>query len=166
MRRNAVGRYLSLARSLYLKKIPLIPRIFYNLSKIIFSCDIPYQADIHETVKFGHNGLGVVVHPKTSIGQNTIIMQHVTLGGNVGKFRIHEGKQFSYPIIGKNVYIGPGAQLIGAVFIGDNAQIGAGAIVKEDVPKNGLAVGVPAKTIKILSDDEILKDGLVTNGNK
>lgn len=83
-------------------------------------------------------------------------MQQVTLGGNLGKIRTYNGKRFSYPIIGKNVFIGPGVKIIGAVIIGDNAQIGANAVVTKDVPDNGVAVGIPAKVIKILNNDEIL----------
>ena len=69
---------------------------------------------------------------------------------------MYKGKEITSPVIGKNVFIGPGAMILGEVIIGDNVQIGAGSLVLEDIPKNGVAVGSPAKVIKILSDEEVV----------
>ena len=44
--------------------------------------------------------------------------------------------------------VGAGAQILGPVKIGDNARIGAGAVVIIDIPDNMTAVGVPAKIIE------------------
>lgn len=49
--------------------------------------------------------------------------------------------------IGNNVYISPGAKIIGEVTIGDNAVIGANAVVVKDVPPSCTVGGVPAKII-------------------
>lgn len=43
-------------------------------------------------------------------------------------------------MIGKNVYIGAGAKIIGRVTVGDNARIGAGCVVVDDVPANATVV--------------------------
>lgn len=153
---SGIVKQLRLAKSLHNKKIPFLPNVIQRLSRVMFSCDIPYLANIHESVRFGHNGLGVVIHPKSTIGKNTLIMQHVTLGGNLGKARVHEGKEFRSPMIGENVFIGPGVKILGAVIVGDNAQIGANAVVMKDIPRNGVAVGIPAKIIKILEDEDVM----------
>jgi acetyltransferase-like isoleucine patch superfamily enzyme len=56
----------------------------------------------------------------------------------------------SAPIrIGRNVWIGGKATITKGVTIGDNAIIGANAVVTHDVPMNAVAVGVPARVIKI-----------------
>ena len=47
----------------------------------------------------------------------------------------------------RNVRVGTGAKIIGPVRIGEGAQIGANAVVLEDVPSGETAVGVPAKSI-------------------
>lgn len=44
----------------------------------------------------------------------------------------------------KNVLIGVGAVILGAVHIGNNAIIGANAVVTMDVPEGKMAVGIPA----------------------
>jgi serine O-acetyltransferase len=52
-----------------------------------------------------------------------------------------------YPIIGDNVYIGPGAKLVGRVHIGRNVAIGANCVVTCDVPDNAVIVGVPGRIV-------------------
>ncbi|MBE0611577.1 MAG: serine O-acetyltransferase, partial [Dehalococcoidia bacterium] len=44
-------------------------------------------------------------------------------------------------------FIGTGAKVLGPITIGDNARIGANAVVMNDVPANSTAVGVPARII-------------------
>jgi serine O-acetyltransferase len=53
------------------------------------------------------------------------------------------------PIIGNNVYIGPGSKLFGDITIADNVKIGANSVVNKSILQNGAtAVGIPAKIIK------------------
>jgi len=127
-----------IARYLYKKRIPVLPRIFSRLTRVLYSCEIPYTADIHTSVKFAHKGLGVVIGHDTSIGKNTKILQNVTIGGRNGVR--------ANPIIGENVLIGANSSILGKVIVGDNAQIGAHALVLSDVPANETFVGVPAKS--------------------
>lgn len=51
-------------------------------------------------------------------------------------------------VIGNNVWIGYGTQVLGGVVIGDNNIIGAGSIVTKNIPDNEVWAGVPAKFIK------------------
>lgn len=80
---------------------------------------------------------GIVIHPDSEIGPNCFILQQVTLAvsGN------------SAPRLGGNVLVGSGAKLLGGIWIGDNARIGANAVVLGDVPAGATAVGVPARII-------------------
>jgi acetyltransferase-like isoleucine patch superfamily enzyme len=52
-------------------------------------------------------------------------------------------------IIGDGAHIGIGAIILPGVTIGEGAVIGAGAVVSKDIPPYSLAVGVPAKVVKI-----------------
>lgn len=52
-------------------------------------------------------------------------------------------------IVGDNCEFGVGAKVIGAVKIGSNVSIGANAVVTKDIPDNAVAVGIPAKVIKV-----------------
>lgn len=56
--------------------------------------------------------------------------------------------------IGKNVWVGEGAAILGGVKIGDNVVIATNAVVTKDVAKNTVVGGVPAEIIKIINEDE------------
>ena len=51
-------------------------------------------------------------------------------------------------ILGKNVWVGSNATILQGVTIGDNAVVGAGAVVTKDVPANTIVGGVPARFIR------------------
>lgn len=53
-------------------------------------------------------------------------------------------------IIGNNVWIGDKATILGGVTIGDNVIIGANSVVTHNLPSNCIAVGTPAKVIKLI----------------
>ena len=52
-----------------------------------------------------------------------------------------------FPELGDNVYIGPGAKVIGNVKIGNNVAIGANAVVTKSFPDDSVVVGIPARLI-------------------
>jgi serine O-acetyltransferase len=79
----------------------------------------------------------VVIHSKARIGPNCLIMQQVTIGQN----------KRQRPVIGGGVDIGPGAKVLGGITVGDNAHIGANAVVLHDVPPWAVVAGVPARVI-------------------
>ena len=104
--------------------------------------------EIHPGAKIGKglfidHGMGIVFGETTEIGDNCTIYHGVTLGGT-GK---DTGKR--HPTLGNNVLIGAGTKVLGPVYIGDNARIGAGSVVLRNLPANCTAVGVPAEVVRI-----------------
>jgi len=140
---HAVVRLYYLSRWFYERNIPLIPNLIHKYIRIVFACDVKYTAKIGRNVGFFHNGLGVVVHPEAIIGDGCLLYQNVTIGGN-GKSEDENG----VPTIGKNVFIGAGAVILGPVTIGDNARIGANSVVLTDVEEYTTVVGSPAKVVE------------------
>lgn len=129
-------------------KLRRIPAGFImRLISWYYHCDIPYSLDVSGCF-FCHNGFGVVINPRTEFGKKVTIQHGVTIG-EIGD---------AVPIIGNNVYIGAKSTIIGGVKIGDNAKIGAGALVLKDVPEGCTAVGVPARIINKNNGEKVTED--------
>src|SRR5207253_7913730 len=62
------------------------------------------------------------------------------------------------PTIRRGARIGGGAVLCPGIEIGEEAFVGAGAIVIRDVPARAVVVGSPARQIREVPDDELLED--------
>lgn len=123
------------------KQIPVVPNILVLFIRLVFSCKIGLGAKIGKAVYLGGGGLSIIIHGRAVIGKNTRIGSSVTIGGTSKKYQV--------PIIGKNVVIGNGAIIVGPVKVGDCSVIGANSVVTEDIPKNCIAAGVPAKVVKV-----------------
>jgi serine O-acetyltransferase len=144
---SSLMRRYRFMRRCYLMHIPVLPGLVMRYIRVVYSCDIPYTCDLADGVVLCHNALGVVIHEKAVVGSGTRIYQNVTIGGRHGR---------GSPVIGRNVFIGAGACVLGGVRVGDNAVIGANAVVIHDVPENAVMGGVPAKILKYVSSDEEL----------
>jgi len=123
-------------------KIYPVSFILYTLTKIFYSMDIHPGADIHPGIVIDH-GLGIVIGETASVGTGTLIYHGVTLGAK----KVSKGKR--HPDVGNNVMLGAGAKVLGPIFIGDGAVVGANSVVLMDIPPKSVAVGIPAKIRKI-----------------
>ncbi len=92
-------------------------------------------------VKVGHfSYIGdATIGPNTNIGAGTITCNY-------------DGEKKNPTEIGEDVFIGSDTMLVAPVKIGDRAKTGAGAVVTKDVPPDTLAVGMPARGIKKLTN--------------
>mgnify|MGYP003207787895 CR=1 FL=1 len=87
---------------------------------------------------------GVVLGDGCQIGHNVVF---ATLNHGLAP----EDRQTTYPapiVLGKNVWVGSNSTILQGVTIGDNAVVGAGAVVTKDVPENTIVGGVPARVIR------------------
>ena len=97
-----------------------------------------YKNNFGPGVCFCHYGT-LVVNKDARIGANCRIHVGVNIGGYTG----------GVPVIGDNVYIGPGVKIFGGITIGNNVSIGANAVVNKSFPDNVVIAGIPAKIIKV-----------------
>lgn len=82
----------------------------------------------------------IVINPNARIGENCVLHGANCVGNN--------GKTEGTPRIGNNVDIGYGAVVIGDIEIADNVTIGANAVVNRSVLEPGCTIaGIPAKRI-------------------
>ncbi len=137
---NAIFFY-RISRWLYLHHIPLLPKLITLLIFLIYNSKVSYKTEIGKGTKLGYGGIGVVIHQNAKIGANVSIAQQVTIGGGNSKYP-------GVPTIGDNVHIHKGAIVFGGITVGDNAEVGANAVVNKPVPANAVVVGVPAKILR------------------
>jgi serine O-acetyltransferase len=106
--------------------------------------------EIHPSANIGGglyliHSTGIVIGPGVVIGRDCRLHPGVVLGepgrGSTG--------DWGEPVVGDNVTIGTHAVVLGKIRLGDRAVVGANAVVREDVPDDGVVAGVPARLIRI-----------------
>lgn len=131
-----------LAHKLYLRKHYFLARWISQRAARKTGIEIHPGATIGKGLFIDH-GSGVIIGETTVIGNNVTLYQGVTLGGT-GK---EKGKR--HPTLEDNVMVSAGAKILGSFTIGENAKIGAGSVVLEEVPPNCTVVGVPGRIVRM-----------------
>ena len=118
------------------------------------SCVIVHPENISVGENSYINGGMLLASPnaRISIGKNCLISYAVHIRTDMHRHEpgvpiIEQGVTESDIVIGDNVWIGYGAQIMSGVTIGSNSIVGAGAVVTKDVPQNVIVGGVPARII-------------------
>jgi len=105
----------------------------------LMGIELDYRTEVGPGLGLFH-GVGLVVHAQAKIGAGCLLRHGVT----IGERRTGEGA----PILGNRVETGANAVILGAIEIGDDAIIGAGAVVLENISPASIAVGNPAREIR------------------
>ena len=111
-------------------------RLLYFLVHLFTGTSIVRESRIGEDLALPHSG-HIIIHPDCVVGDRCAIFHSVTLGTTIDK----EGA----PRLGDDVFVGPGAKVLGPVTIGDGARIAANSLVITDIPAGATAIGVPAR---------------------
>jgi serine O-acetyltransferase len=118
----------------------VLARFVSHLSRFLTGIEIHPAARIGAGVFIDH-GMGLVIGETAEVGDDVTLYQGVTLGGTSLK------REKRHPTLERNVVVGTGAAVMGALRVGEGARIGAGSVVVTDVPPNSVVVGVPGKVI-------------------
>jgi acetyltransferase-like isoleucine patch superfamily enzyme len=138
------------------------------------------QACVRERVEIADDvviGRGVLIENDSRIGArtrvqaNAYITNYSTIEEDVfiapgvqttnDNFMGRTEKRFELmrgPVIRRGARVGGGAVLLPAVEIGEEAFVGAGAVVLRDVPARKLVVGNPARILRDVADEELLEN--------
>lgn len=109
------------------------------LARLVSGAEIHPQAKIGRGFALPHS-VGVVIGGGVEIGDGCIIDQCVSIG-------LRRFNEPGMPSLGNRVFVGANAVLLGPITIGDDAKIGAGAVVLCAVPAGCSAVGNPARVL-------------------
>lgn len=115
--------------------VPVLPVLAHRLAMSSAQVCIGDPVVVEPGIYVAHGQ--IVIDGVSEVGSGAVFFPWVTVGLRAG--------DFTGPRIGRNVKVGTGAKVIGAVTIGEGASIGANAVVVDDVPPGGVAVGVPAR---------------------
>lgn len=116
--------------------LPVLALVPHLINKWMHGCVIGVRATFGGGLVLAHP-IGVVINSSVRGGMNLVIESGVVLGDNRGRA----------PTLGDDVFIGPGAKILGGVAIGSGARIGANAVVLHDVAKGATVVGIPAREL-------------------
>jgi serine O-acetyltransferase len=130
------------AHALYRRRRFFAARSLSHLNRWLTGIEIHPGARIGRRVVIDH-GMGVVIGETAEVGDDVLIYQGVTLGGN----RLTKEKR--HPTIGDRVVLGIGSTVLGNIEVGDDARVGAGAVVTHPVESGSTVVGVPAHPIHL-----------------
>lgn len=136
---HAVGIH-AVSNFFWQRRFYLIGRLISHVGRFLTGIEIHPGAKIGRRLVIDH-GMGVVIGETAELGDDVYIYHQVTLGGTSSL----AGKR--HPTVGNKVIIGAGAKVLGAILIGDNARIGANAVVVAPVPAGATVVGIPARAV-------------------
>jgi serine O-acetyltransferase len=123
--------------SLQARGVPLLPRLMHRMAISSAQLSIGDPVVMHPGIYVIHGQ--VVIDGLAEVHPGTTIAPWVTIGLRSGDVR--------GATVERDVHIGTGAKVIGPVRIGAGAQIGANAVVVDDVPAGATAVGAPARNV-------------------
>ena len=130
-----------LAHGLWRRGMRLPARVASHFGRMLTGIEIHPAAKLGRRLIIDH-GMGVVIGETAEVGDDVYLYHQVTLGGTSSE----QGKR--HPTLGNGVIVGAGAKILGAVTIGDNARVGANAVVVQPVAANETVVGIPARPVE------------------
>lgn len=131
------------AYGLQRSRFVLLAKIVSLINFFVFGIEIAPRCPIGPGLFFPHTQ-GTVIGA-WRIGANAIIFQGVTIGARELDFTYMEQ---SRPVLGDNVTVGVGANVLGGIRIADDVRIGANSVVLSDIPAGAVAVGAPARVAR------------------
>ena len=140
------------------------PYNYWRREAIVGGLNIPngrFATVVHPTASISSSatiGGGAVIHQnvtitsKARLGNNVLVLPNAVIshGNNIGDFTIiNAGVCLGGDVsVGRCCYLGARSAVRQEIEIGDNSLLGMGSVVIEDVPKNTVVVGNPAKFLR------------------
>jgi serine O-acetyltransferase len=122
------------------KPASLLYRGLHVFVRNVYGIEVPETTRLGRCVLIAHQS-GIVIDRHAEIGDGSVIHHNVTIAspedGNGGA-----------PRLGRNVFVGAGAIIVGAITIGDDARIGPNVVVTRNVPPGAVLFAPAPRTIE------------------
>ncbi len=144
-------------RLVYMRKWPVIGKLAYLVLKLL-GIEIPQSVVIGTGFQLEHGGFGVVIHSKTTIGNQVKIYPGVTVG-RADIYRPIEKSRFKGVVIEDQAILCPGARVLakdGILRVGCGTVVGANAVLLESTGEWEIWAGVPARRAGLRERDDSL----------
>ena len=125
---------------LWQHRLRFLARFLAHIVRFLTGVEIHPGAKLGRRVSIDH-GMGVVIGETAEIGNDVHIYSGVVLGG------VSTEKKKRHPTVEDGVVIGAGAILLGPIRVGKGARIGAGAVVREDVPPGAIVLAPSPRVV-------------------
>ena len=136
---HAVCAY-RVSRWLRERHVPVLGAVLQRAMEVWAGVSIPASAEIGRGLVVLHFG-GIVLSSRAVLGEDCTLHHGVTIG--------NRNRHGGAPRIGDRVQFGVGAKVLGEIEIGRDVDIGANAVVLDDMPNGAVAVGIPAHTVRM-----------------
>ena len=133
---------------IYARYWPVLGRLAYYALKLL-GAEVPRSVRIGRDFELAHGGFGVVIHPRTVIGDRVKIYPGVGLG-RADIYLPMQRSRFEGIVIEDDVILSPGCKLLckdGVLRVGRGTVIGANAVLLQSTGEWELWAGVPAKLV-------------------
>jgi acetyltransferase-like isoleucine patch superfamily enzyme len=98
---------------------------------------------------------GVTIEDEVFVGHGVMFINTLEPRATInGRLQTEKDWQCVTTLVKRGASLGSGSVIMGGVTIGNNAMVGAGAVVTGDVPDNAVVIGVPAKISRYISVEE------------
>lgn len=125
-----------------------------------FWCDYGYNISVGDYF-YSKHGMTITDGAKVTFGNHVFVAPNcrfTTAEHAIDPEMRKAGVEVAKPItIGNNVWIGANSTILAGVVIGDNTVIGAGSVVTKSIPGNVVAVGVPCKVVREITEADKTK---------
>lgn len=134
--------FYRLRRWAHTRRWRVLGGLFRWLQYAVAASDISPQAILGTALHLPHP-TGIVIGAGAVVEDQVWIFQQVTIGSH-GR----AGDEKGYPVIGRGARLYAGCKILGGIRVGEEAVVGANAVVLADVPAGKTAVGIPARVLE------------------
>jgi acetyltransferase-like isoleucine patch superfamily enzyme len=125
-----------------------------------FTLEAVGAVEVGDRTVFGHHCTvasddRVVIGAGCLIGELVSIRDHDHAFDRTGTPILDQGRRTAPVVIGDDVWVGAKATVTAGVTIGSGAVVGAHAVVTHDLPAGCVAVGVPARVVRMRQPDDV-----------